>query len=474
MRYGHHHARAADALAWLLAHPSGVEPAELEQFLAYRAALLGATWERGNRAIRGADVHREMFGTDLTRQNLTTLTRSAPATLSVVLEHYPRFGSHAIGLSDALVIEDSSPTTQAWREAARHAVLATETLVSAPGWTGEPHRAWQVIADVADTAEAIASLDKKLIPALPDTVVSERRAVLARNDELHMVARLVSGLACSGPLDASTDGVRRLESRDHPVQLRGLDDLVPATQTLAGLVDRHPFSIKELRHFALMQAENADACARLVTAPGLDSLRRSFQERDLRYRQLAGATTRTSSIIRPEGRPALVQLNEIRRMLEVHVPDVPMGAFADYDAAQPEVAQALTRGISRALNAGWYLVVDDRQVELAWCRSQPGVTQRLAQAADRLRGGSRRSEGARDLAFESGRLVARDLGADRRELYDGERCHGRHILEVTRVQVEQTESSAVHARDRLRTALNGQPLRRPSAPNRVWAASRGR
>ena len=467
MRYGHHHAGAADALAWLVAHSAGVEPAEIEQVLAYRAALLGATWERGNRAIRGADVHREMFGTDPTRQNLTTLTRSAPATLSLVLEHYPRFGSDAIGLSDALVIEDSSPTTQAWREAARHAVLATETLVSAPGWTGEPHRAWQVTADVADTAEAIASLDKKLIPALPEMVVSERRAVLALNDELHMVARLVSDLARSGPLDASTDGVMRLESRDHPVQLRGLDDLVSATQTLAGLVDRHPFSIKELRHFALMQAEHADACARLVTAPGLDSLRRSFQERNLRYRQLAAATARTSSIIRPEGAPALVQLNEIRRMLEVQVRDVPMGALADYDAAQPEVAQALTRGIRRALNAGWYLVVDDRHMELTWRRSQPGATPRLLEAAGGLRGTSRGEEAPRDLMFESGRLNARDLGADQRDLYDRERLNGRHILQASRARIVESEPSAANARDRLRMALDSQAYRRPSTPNRM-------
>ena len=467
MKYGYHHSRSADALAWLLSHQADVAADEIELVLPFRLALLGATSERCDRAVRGADAHQAMFGVDPDRENLTTLTRSGPLTLSAALGRYPRFQSHAIALSDALSVSEMSPGTLAWREAARRAVLATEALLSAPDWTREPARAWQATADVADTTEAIASLDKRLIPALPGSLVNDERAALLRNDELHMVARLVGGLARSGDLDAGTDGIRRQGSLDHPVPLRGLEDLVPATQTLARLVDRHPFSVKELRHFALMQAEHADACARLVTAPGLHALRRSFRERDLRYRQLAGATARNTSIIRSEGRPALVQLYEIRRMLETQTHAVPMGALAEYDAIQPEISRALNRSVNRAIRSGWYLVVDDRHTEVAWRRSKPGSARRLTQCAERLRGGAPDPDAPRDLNFESGRLLARDLGADQRELYDAERSRGRHILEllVSRLKIEQTEPSAAQARDRLRVLLDRQPYRRPAAPN---------
>jgi hypothetical protein len=281
----------------------------------------------------------------------------------------------------------------------------------------------------------------------------------------------VGMLARSGRLDASTDGVRRREEVGRPIPLRGLHDLVPATQNLAALVERRPFSTMELRHFALMQAEHAHACAELVTDPTLGDLRRSFQERDLRYRQLAAATARTTSVIRPEGRPALIQLHEIRRTVENPAARrCPMGQLADYDAVQPEVSRALAGSINRALGAGWYLVVDDRQTQLAWQRTPPGATPGIAEAANRLRTSSAQPNSSADLPFQSGRLAARDLGTDQRVVRDQVRVAGARVLDVERARAVDSDPSADPSRRRLRAILDARPYGRTAAPNRVRQA----
>lgn len=154
MRYGFHHARATDALAWLLLHAGDFPPAEEEAFLTCRAAVLAAVTERCDRAVRGVDVQRKLFGQRRSTVTVDELLTSAPNAMGRLLENYPRLPEATTALTDVLAIGDLSPVGHAWGEAARHSVLATETLVSDATWCTRPEQAWQVIADVADTATA--------------------------------------------------------------------------------------------------------------------------------------------------------------------------------------------------------------------------------------------------------------------------------------------------------------------------------
>lgn len=448
MNYGHHQARSADALSWLLTHAPEFPREELPVVLSCRRALLAAHRERCERAVRGADVYSAVFERRGYNRDLTALARGGAMALRHLLDQYPSFDEHAIRFTDALEADAQSPYAQAWTEAARHAVLATEVVVSRSDWTEQPGQAWQVVADVSDAAEALVAIDRKLARAraeLHDAPTALRRP----SAELRLVARHMASVARAGEFDPAVDGIHRQEPHRGPISIRHPGDLVLGARATERLLRDSDLSIRELRTFALIQADIAHTCAELLADSPLAALRDSFRRRDEQYRDLAGATARVASIGPSSGSAVLAQSQEVGRfLLEVRRsgrPAAPAGLISDFDAEQPQLANTLAINIRRHLAAGHYLVVDDGEVSLRWRRTEAGERAALQRAAENVSDRFVRSAGAA-VDFAAQRLAVRERDA----------------------RTVTPPSVAERAREQLRLTLDREPYgRRPLTPNRL-------
>ena len=345
MSYGFHHARSSDALAWLVTHPAPVPESELHVVLTCRAALLAAHRERSRRATHGADVRVALFRNRDDVRDLGGVARGGAVALSQLLDEYPTFEAHTARFTDVLQEDTLSAHSQAWVEAARHAVLATETAVSSPTWTESPGQAWTIVADVADAAETLTVIDRNLKPSDKSAIPEWEAALRIPGAELRLVARHIGYVARSGELDPATDAISRIECRGRPRQLRRFEDLVVGVRAADDLLRRSELSARELRSFALMQSDIANTCADLTEAPGLVRLRDSFRRRDEQFRELAGATSRLASIGTSSGWPLLAQTQEIGRVLlkaRRAGERINPGVLADFDAEHPRLAASLS------------------------------------------------------------------------------------------------------------------------------------
>ena len=448
MRYGDHHAASVDALAWVVSHPPDFPSDEVAVVLTARRALLAAHRERCERAVRGADVYSAVFDNHRRERDLGVLARGGAIALHHLLERYPTFEEDIIRFTDVLQAEDPSPYARAWLEAARHAVLATEAVVTNPGWSEEPGQAWQVVADVSDSVEAVVAIDRQLTQGPLKGLTALTRALDTPASELRMVARHAGAVARSGALDPALDGMTRSEVVTRPIPLRGQQDLALGTRATERLLRGSDLSTRELRSFALIQSDIANTCAEMITEPRFVALQQAFRRREEHFRELAGATVRVASVGPSNGRAVLAQSQEIGRVLlevrRVRKP-VSMGAIVDFDAAQPSLAETLAAGIRRGLASGRYLVVDDSEVTLRWRRAEPGEEPRIAQSV-RLEVAVKacRSAGA-DIDFAAQRMV---------------KCE--------QAQAHEQPAVAAESRNRLRSLLDTEPYgRRPLTPNRV-------
>lgn len=448
MTYGYHHARSADALSWLLTHSPESPREELPVILGCRRALLAAHRERCERAVRGADVYSAVFLRQHSDRDLTALARGGAAALRHLLDQYPSFEDPAMRFTDALEVDAPSPYAQAWLEAARHAVLATEAVVSSTDWTGRPGQSWQVVADVSDAAEALVAIDRKLARAALSEVEGAQSALRLPTAELRLVARHMASVARAGDFDPAVDGIRRRESHNGLITVREPGDLIPGARATGQSLRDSDLSVRELRAFALMQADIAHTCAGLLSDAPLVALQNSFLRRDEQYRKLTGATARVASIGPSSGRVVLAQTQEVGRyLLEVRRSGQPLsqGLLADFDAEQPQLARSLADNIRRRLAVGDYLVVDDAEVSLRWRRTQAGERAALEWAADGISGWLVCTAGT-DLDFAAQHMASRECNA----------------------QAADPLPAAARARERLRTTLDREPYgRRPLTPNRV-------
>jgi hypothetical protein len=448
MSYGHHHARSSDALVWLVTHPAPVPEAELHAVLSCRAALLAAHRERCKRATHGANVHAALFKDRRDARDLAGVAQGGAAALRQLLDEYPTFEAHTTRFTDVLQDDSLSPYSQAWIVAAKHAVLATETAVSSPAWTQDPGQAWTIVADVADAAETLTVVDRALEPSTQGAIPDWETAVRVPSAELRLVARHIGYVARAGDLDPATDAIVRSEVRGRPVQLHRFEDLVVGVRAADDLLRRSELSVRELRSFALMQADIANTCAELADSPGLSRLCESFRRRDEQFRELAGTTARLTSIGPSSGRPLLAQTQEIGRvLLEARRSGARInhGVLADFDAAHPRLARSLAGNVSRSLASGRLLVVDDGDVALRWRRAEPGERPAVAVAAEKSAQTPSAKSASADIDFLVRRIAKvekeRDLGA--------------------------TATSASRSRQTLRASLDRQPYGyRPLTPNR--------
>ena len=449
MRYGVHHARSTDALAWLLVHDEPVRPEEHAVLLSCRAALLAAHRERCERTIRGADVQVALFNKRPQGRDLAVLARGGATALGIVLDEYPAFAPHAARFTDVLQHEDLSPQAHAWKEAARHAVLATEAVVTATSWTERPDQAWQVVADVADSAQALVRLDARLSASDPTPLPEWSMMLRFPAAELNLTSRHLAYVARSGQLDAHVDATSRAETHHGLHVVRDLDEVVQGAQSLARSLVATRLSVSELRMFSVMHSELAHIAAEALSGTGLDEIQTAYRQREVRFREVAGMTSRVHSLPSAGGIVALRQTQELGRVVAASVrrrePHL-HGVLADLNEVYPEVTSAVARGVARAFDEGTYLVVDDDSLELAWRRTWRGERPKLSWAASQLA----------------------EAGPEQKPHVQGGVASS---LDLGSVWAGQSIGGA--ARERLRSALaTDQTFRRPNAPNRSLSRRR--
>jgi hypothetical protein len=444
--YGYHHAKSVDALTWLLTHHQPCPKAEVPVVLTCRKAFVVAQRERCERAIRGANVNSVLFQRRGQGRDIAGLARGGAVALSVLLDEYPTFDAHTIGLTNVLQATGLSPVGQAWVEAARQSVLATETAVSSTAWTSRPEQAWQIVADISDAAEAVVAIDRDLQGSVQAHVADWETTLRIPSAQLRLTARHIGYVARAGDLDADTDALTRDEALYRPIPLRGPEEIASGLRYVERLLRERELSIRELRTFALMHSEIAHTSAEMLTDPRLNPLRESFRRRDEHYRDLAGATSRVASIGPSSGQAVLAQTQEVGRVLlglRRTGASVPAGALADLNSEHPRLAETLSTHVGMALARGRYLIVDDGGVCLRWRRTQPGEHPAISQAADEAT--ALVSPEPTSLGFVAQRMATRERAAE---------------------QVD-VASSAVSARQNLRSALDRAPYgHRPFMPNR--------
>ena len=251
-----------------------------------------------------------------------------------------------------------------------------------------------------------------------------------------------------------------------PVAVTRFEDVVPGMQAAQRFASRYLMSVEELRSFALIQSDIAADCAHLVTDDRLQALRESFVFREVRFRQLAAATTRAASIGYAGGRPLLAQSLEIGRvihMARISQAAVPFGVLADIDAEYPLVTRAVARKIGRAFEDGSYLVPDDDSIALRWRRTNLREVPRLLLAAEDVAG---TNVEVPELEWAAQRLAAWDRTARQRE---ADRTAPTPLLRARppyRALDADDQPSAERSRRELRAQVDRQPFDRPRLPNR--------
>ena len=444
MRYGFHHARSTDALAWLLVHDEPVPPEEYPVLLSCRAALLAAHRERCERTVRGADVQVAMFNNRRLGRDLAVLARGGATALGILLDEYPAFPDKAAPFTDVLQMEGLTPQAHAWVEASRHAVLATEAAVTSTSWTERPDQAWQVVADIADSAQALVRLDARLSATNPAPLPDWSTVLRFPAAELNLTSRHLGYVARSGHLDAAVDATSRVEMHRGLLRVHDLANVVDGARSLARHLTTTRLSVPDLRGFSIMHSELCHLGAEALTGTGLEEIQGDYRRREVRFREVAGMTARVRSLPLRGSAVALHQTQELGRVVAsaVRRRDARLpGVLADLNEVYPDITAAVARGVTRALDEGRYLVVDDDAVELAWRRTRRHERPKLLWATSQLA----ESRSARTLDFVTRRVSVLDA---RRPAVPG-------------------DSIATASRDRLRMALSSdQPFRRPAAPNR--------
>ena len=290
VRYGFHHARSTDALAWLLAHDEPVPPEEYPVLLSCRAALLAAHRERCERTVRGADVQVAMFNNRRLGRDLAVLARGGATALGILLDEYPTFPDEAAPFTDVLQMEGLTPQAHAWVEAARHAVLATEAAVTSTSWTERPDQAWQVVADIADSAQAVVRLDARLSATNPAPVPDWAKVLRFPAAELNLTSRHLGYVARSGHLDAAVDATSRVEMHRGLLRVHDLANVVDGARSLARHLTTARLSVPDLRGFAIMHSELCHLGAEALTGTGLEEIQCDYRRREVRFREVAGMT----------------------------------------------------------------------------------------------------------------------------------------------------------------------------------------
>lgn len=220
-------------------------------------------------------------------------------------------------------------TDAAWRTAARDLFLATTELQRAERrpWLERSDVAWPLVADLADTVQAVVLLDDRLagvgaLLEIPGRVTTARALVAG---DVGRVARTASS---DDGADLATAGWGSDSEPGKPsvALVRGPSDYAEAQRRLAGFVrpfrgHSHPGvvqdspGLKVARVLAAGQTAMNGTFAGWSEKAGRPDLADEFRGRIVLYRALHAATARLVDILPARSPLALVQQSEMARQL---------------------------------------------------------------------------------------------------------------------------------------------------------------
>lgn len=381
MTYGDHQEATADALLRLLnASTREHGPMDIGTVLACRHQIHLSILDRL---------------TDLGLPQAPQTRRRAGQRMEAV--HRPLYVLHDLvaAMPDAAV-DDRSPSallvgptaeagvTALWRTAARHLMLGNADLNASadPSWRAGAAR-WYVIADLANTAEALLVLDQRLaheahLPLQPKDVHLEAR--LTAGD----VARVAGwrGTDTRADLAFTPEWTERsLISGPRVHLVRRPEDFASAQRRLAGFMrprqsddliaefDGRP-GLLAARTVAVGQVRLAETFATWAEQAGDDRLAERFRARIPRYAALHRSTLRMTELQKVGSPLVVMQQSEIVQRLRAHSTlRLSPASLCDLDAASVDVAVNTGKSLRReAMTCKNILVIDTERIGLPGAR----------------------------------------------------------------------------------------------------------
>jgi len=358
---------ASGALARALARvvltppPQVSTPAEVALLAAYRTDVLTSL----------TGLHRTLLAAGPAGgTRVADLEQQPVATLGVLLARHPRSPASELSPSERADARPVSPLTQAWRDAARHALL-TESAARRlqRGWNAAEDVAWAAVADLATAVEAFAVAETDLHrlaagppdTALPVTVPAGLRLAAAECGRLARAGPLLPLL--EDPLPASPPAAVRVVSRP--------EDLPDAQLRVAALLAAPPTPAL-LAQVAVGQARACVAAARLLAAAAAADPRHAaafrqaadaLTDRAERLGDVAAGCDRVRGLHPGAGLRAVHQTGELMRYLQRLADTLPPSAAAETAPAVLGFARNGARVLTtvnevtdRAFAAGCYLI----------------------------------------------------------------------------------------------------------------------
>jgi hypothetical protein len=358
---------AVAALARLAVHGSDhLTEGELDLALIGRAAVLDLL----------GTVHRDLTGIKPRRGRLTAADIQAHpvAALAAVLQHHPRPRPDRAP-SEALTQAVLSPPGQAWRDVARHGILADHAWTTGPPMTRDGEQAWAGIADVAAIAAVLVDLDADLAQAaarLPGRRTVADALAQGASAGLALAARETAALAAAGPLPPQ--GAQPTPSGNRVV-VRAMDPrtVVAAQHQLSALLRTaehlHP---ERLQLITIGHLRAVTSLAAALEAGG-DDARLLADELKHHARLLRGAAARRGLAASVYGSDPLPVRQAAELYQALHQPRDAIGRIAadpalsrDFAAALADTTRALADTADRHLAGGTWLVQVEVDEAVTW------------------------------------------------------------------------------------------------------------
>jgi hypothetical protein len=313
-------------------------------------------------------VHADLTGIASSRKviSIDDLEAHPVAALGRALARHPRPPSERAP-SDAFVLPATTVAGQAWREVARHALVAHYHWSAGAGPRGDLATVWAGVADLAAVSRQLAVLDVELADTLyaagPHRRATAQALSCGATSGLGVAARETARLAGTGPItDTGPDRGAQLAPKPRILVARSGTDL-PATQHLltAFLDGASNVRPERLPHLATAIARCALIVRDHLSAddPIATPLRGELREH---ARLLQAATARPGGLVSLE--PG--DLRPLRQAAEAYQGACRHGAalasdrrlLADYLGALTASTQALSAAVDRSIAGRRWLVPD--------------------------------------------------------------------------------------------------------------------
>lgn len=369
MSYREASAELARALAQVLLvpTPAAATATELRLLAAYRTDVLSSL----------SGLHRTLLPAATGaagRTGVADLERAPVATLGALLAQHPRGPASELAPTERLERTPDSPLGRAWRDAARHALLAEAAADQLqPRCDSGAEVAWAAVADLAVAVEAFAVAEAdlgRLAAADPSCGLS-----VAIPAGLRLAAAECGRVARGGPLLPVVEELRTAAVPVAVAVVSGPEDLPDAQlRVLAALQAAPAPSPPLLARVAVGQARAALAAARVLRAaavaepqraPALGGAADALTDRAGGLADIAAGCDRVRSLHAQAGLRAVHQTGEVMRHLQRLADTVSPTAAAEvipailgFARTGGRLVAAMEEVARGAVAAGDYLVPD--------------------------------------------------------------------------------------------------------------------